>query len=79
MKINLLKNEEGTGYIGYDIVPENDEDKKALGAVRDMIFFGYEDTAIKYDGIETSDDQDPKKRYLSIKRLKFRKQKYISK
>lgn len=38
--------------IGYSIIPETAEEKETVGTVRDLIFFGFDDTRIVYDGLE---------------------------
>lgn len=54
MKIELIKNDEGNP-IGWSIIPETSEDDNTIATMRDLQFFGMDDTAIEYDGIELKD------------------------
>jgi hypothetical protein len=60
--------------VGYDMIPETSEDKEILGTVRDMIFFGIDETSIKYDGIELIGDG--KKAVENLSKLKFIQKKH---
>tara|TARA_R110002126_G_scaffold1738_3_gene10427 strand:- start:3387 stop:3614 length:228 start_codon:yes stop_codon:yes gene_type:complete len=51
MKIVIIEDKDGND-IGYDLLPETLEEKRTVGRVRDLIFFGFGDTHLKYDGIE---------------------------
>lgn len=73
MKIELTYNE-GGDLIGYHIVPETLEERRTLGEVRDLLFFGFDDTHIKYDGLVT--DGDGTKQSKNLERLKFIQKRY---
>ena len=49
MKVNIKTDEKGYA-IGYDLIPESKEEQLTLGTVRNMIFFGIDDTHLEYDG-----------------------------
>lgn len=51
MKIEFIYNDDEK-RVGYKLVAETDDDFNKLGAVRDMIFFGFNEKAIVYDGRE---------------------------
>lgn len=68
MKIEYIIKDERP--VGYKLVPENDEDREKLGVVRDLHFFGHDDTYIRYNGIELT-DTDLGKSQDNIKSLKF--------
>ena len=70
MKIPIIRNEDNEP-VGYDLIPETEEDYNNLGTIRNMVFFGFDDTAIKYDGREMSVDGSYESK--DIKRLRFRK------
>lgn len=42
--------------VGYKLIAETEDDHIKLAAVRDMIFFGFENTRIVYDGREMTPD-----------------------
>lgn len=70
MKIELIKNED-KDIIGWDIVRgDSDSDKDIINTMRNMIFFGFDDTHIKYAG-RTGDDNQ-------VDSLKFRMKKVIN-
>ncbi|GAB6119638.1 hypothetical protein [Dysgonomonas termitidis] len=68
MKIELVKIDNKTA--GYNLVPENEEEMKALGSIREIYFWGSEEEAMKYDGIHT----DTKEKYVTG--MMFLQQKY---
>ena len=51
MKIKYLKH--NNRIVGWRMVAETEEEKRQLGTIRDLHFFGLDDTAMKYDGIKT--------------------------
>ena len=53
MKIELIMKDGNP--VGYKIIPETLEEKETVGTVRDLIFFGFEDTVIKYNGLKLVD------------------------
>jgi len=73
MKIEIKTNAKGRP-IGYDLVPENMEERNTLGTVRDLLFFGFDETHIKYDGIELGGNGD--KVAENLERVKFLQKKY---
>lgn len=44
--------------IGWEMSGENQEEIKKLAIIRDLQFFGYDSTAIKYNGRKQSDDKN---------------------
>ena len=57
MKIQLIRDEAAYNSgkspvktIGWDIIGETEEEKRILGTMRDFLFWGTEDTCIKYAG-----------------------------
>ena len=52
MKVELLKDENGKA-IGWSMQGENPQEIEKLGIIRDLQFFGFDDTAIRYDGRKT--------------------------
>lgn len=55
MKIEFIYNDDEK-RVGYKLIAETEDDFNKLGAVRDMIFFGFDDKAIVYDGREMTLD-----------------------
>lgn len=53
MLIELTKIEDKV--VGYTIEAENEQDKLTLGSIRNMQFFGFDDTALRYDGVESEE------------------------
>ena len=49
MKIEIIKDEEGWN-IGWSMEGENKDEIDKLAQIRDLQFFGFDDTHIKYDG-----------------------------
>jgi hypothetical protein len=70
MLIEIITDENGDA-IGWDISPETSEDNETLATMRDLQFFGIDDTAIKYDGIELEDEQAGKV-LGNLSKLRFR-------
>ena len=62
MQIHLLKTEDNH-LKGWDIIPENEDEKLILGTMRNAIFFGIGDMHPKYAGIETEDNYVTKMMY----------------
>lgn len=75
MKINLIKTKDGK-LKGWEIIPEDREEKLVLGSIRNAEFWGYDDTHPKYDGIETSQDD---KGHTYVEKLKYCIPKYKNK
>jgi len=75
MRVELTKDEEGKA-IGYKLLPDNVDDKKVLGSIRNMHFWGLGDKVIKYDGITDEDIEEEQKSYVtSIKFIQKKHQK----
>lgn len=55
--------------VGYDIIAETEEESLVMGNVRNLLFFGFDDTHIVYDGMETKDETQEGMRLVS--KLKF--------
>ena len=65
-KINIMTDEEGND-IGYDIVRAPTDDPDDINRMRNLIFFGFDDTQIKYNGREGSDNQVDKMKFIQEK------------
>jgi hypothetical protein len=74
MKIEIITNERGNP-IGWDIIPETAEDNDTIATMRDLQFFGFDDSAIKYDGMRMVDDSVGKE-FGNIERLCFKQKKH---
>jgi len=72
--LNIIKNEEGHP-IGWEMVPTSDEEQKIVATVRDLQFFGLEDTYPSYNGLELL-DQEKGKVLGNIKRISWVQNKY---
>ena len=68
MKIELIK--ENGVTVGWDLVPENTDDNLKLGTIRNMQFFGMDDTEVKYDGMESENN------YVTL--IKYRTQGFVN-
>jgi hypothetical protein len=55
MKVELIKIQDKS--VGWKVIAESDDDKKILNAVRDLSFWGMDDTKIQYAGM-TSDESE---------------------
>lgn len=56
MNVEIIKDENGAP-IGWTMSGENKEEIAKLCDVRNLQFFGYDDTAIEYNGREGGDDK----------------------
>lgn len=74
MKIEIRTDAKGRA-IGYDFIPETSEEKIGLGTVRDLLFFGFKETVIKYNGIVLGGDGS--KTPENLERLKFLQKKHV--
>lgn len=43
---------EGGHPIGYKLIPTNKKDHETIGVIRDLHFFGHDDTYLRYAGLE---------------------------
>ena len=57
MKVELIKNDTNK-TVGWKLVAETKEDKLRLGTIRNMEFFGLNDTVITYDGMKTDPEDE---------------------
>lgn len=55
MRIEFIHNEDDK-RVGYKLISETEDDFLKMGAIRDMIFFGFDEKAIVYDGREMTPD-----------------------
>lgn len=72
MKIELIKTKD-KHLKGWKIIPENQEEKRILGSIRNAEFWGFDDTHPTYDGCKTSVDNEGK---TWIEELKYAIPKY---
>jgi len=49
--VHLIYNDQNQP-IGWELKPITKEEKKIAGTIRDLQFFGFNDTAIKYNGLK---------------------------
>jgi hypothetical protein len=57
--IHIIKDEQGNP-IGWEMIPTTLEEQKTVATVRDLQFFGFDDTAIVYDGLTLIDPEKGK-------------------
>lgn len=57
MRIELRKDEKGRN-VGYDIIAETSADTPIIEQVRDLHFWGLDDTKIIYNGRKSEGDSD---------------------
>jgi hypothetical protein len=69
MNVQLIKDENGRA-IGWSMQGENPEEISKLAIIRDLQFFGFDESAIKYDGRKDSDDKNNNPGILSWKQRK---------
>jgi hypothetical protein len=70
MKVELVKHEGKT--IGWELVAENEEDRLTLGSIRNMQFFGLDETAIVYRGVTAWKEDNNYAQTLEWRQKKFR-------
>jgi hypothetical protein len=75
--VHILKDENGNS-IGWQLRPTTDEEQVIAGTIRDLAFFGFDETAIRYDGLELIDDAAGKE-LGNIKSLTWKQRKFIKK
>jgi hypothetical protein len=56
--IHLIKKD--GEVVGWEVRPTNPEEDKIAAAMRDLTFFGFDETAIKYDGLTLKDPESGK-------------------
>ena len=69
MKVEIIKDDQGFA-VGWTMQGENDEEINKLATIRDLQFFGFDDTAIKYNGRTGTNN--------SVDSLKFRQKKHCN-
>lgn len=52
MIVQTKKHPETNEVIGYELIAENIDDNKVLGSIRNMHYWGFDDTKVVYAGIE---------------------------
>ena len=57
--VHLIKDEEGNP-IGWELKPETDKEQEIAGTIRDLQFFGFDETHIKYNGLNLLDESKGK-------------------
>lgn len=67
--VHLVKNKEGI-VVGWELRPTTPEEQELAGRIRNLEFFGFEDTAVDYCGLELIDDNKGKE-IGNIKSLKW--------
>jgi hypothetical protein len=56
MQVKLIRKD--GKVVGWTLIAENEQDRLVMGSIRNMQFFGMNDTAIKYAGVTTwSEDE----------------------
>lgn len=70
MKVEIIKDDQGFA-IGWSMQGENEQEISKLATIRDLQFFGFDDTAIKYNGRKESDDAKGNPGILSWIQKKF--------
>lgn len=60
--IHLIKDEKGK-TIGWKLNPITKEEQETAAAIRDLQFFGHDDTRIVYDGLTLLDESIGKELY----------------
>lgn len=72
MKVELIKIDGKTA--GWKLVAENEEDRLRLGSIRNMQFFGMNDTAIKYAGVKSWSENEDYAQELAWIQKKYREE-----
>ncbi len=57
MKVEIVRNEKNQP-VGWEMKGENEEEIKKLSIIRDLQFWGVEETVITYEGRRESDDKN---------------------
>ena len=55
MKVEIIRNENQEA-IGWSIEATTEDEKSIVNTIRNLSFFGFDDTAIRYNGREGGDD-----------------------
>lgn len=72
MKIELKKID--NIVVGYDIIAETKEDSLVMGNVRNLHFFGFDDTYIRYNGMISGEGEEER----LVKKLSFIQEKFTN-
>jgi hypothetical protein len=57
MKIELTRNNDNK-IVGYKLLREDTDDSNVIECVRDMLFYGMDDSVLIYDGRNTDDNSN---------------------
>ena len=57
--VNLIRNEENK-IIGWEMNPVTEEEQFIAGVIRDMQFFGFDDSYPEYNGLKLIDEEKGK-------------------
>lgn len=57
--VNLIKDDAGC-IIGWSMTPSNKKEQAIVASIRDLQFFGYDDTQIVYGGLKLIDEDKGK-------------------
>lgn len=71
MKLELLYDE--GRKVGYELIAETDQEREAMGFIRDAYFFGMDEDVMQYDGLKTGEHEKGEPLYKSIKSVSFKK------
>ena len=69
MIVELLRDEDNT-VIGWTMTGESEEEIDKVRYIRDLSFWGFDETAIEYSGRKNSDDKNRNPGTLSWKQRK---------
>jgi hypothetical protein len=72
--VHLIKNEQGKA-IGWEMKPITEEEQLIAGTIRDLQFFGMDDTYPEYNGLKLI-DQDKGKTIGNIQSISWKQKKY---
>jgi hypothetical protein len=75
MKVEIVKSETGAP-IGWNIIRESEEDDNTLAVIRNLSFFGFNDTKIMYDGFDKL-NPEMEGDHGNVERIKFIQKKHI--
>ena len=75
--VHIIKNSEGKP-IGWEMCPQTEEEHETVAIIRDLQFFGLEETYPSYNGLELI-DPDKGKCTGNIKRISWLMRKYQNK
>ncbi len=67
--------DENNNPIGWEMEPTTEEEREIVATIRDLQFFGFEDTSIKYNGLELIDPEKGKN-FENLKSISWIQAKY---